>query len=192
MNEQHFHTEKQLYQRVADGDEAAFADFYLLVKADASSYAHRVLGSREAAQEVIQESLIRLWLHRDKLVDVIHPRAWFFRIVANECTRYLAKYGFKAIDQQQPVTAEVNQTEQFISYRETQRIIAAVVTSLPPKRRTIYKLSREEGLSQPEIAAQLGVSRDYVKQALMISVKVIRERLIDEGIIIPVIVFFVH
>lgn len=189
------YTEQELFKLIHQGDEAAFADFYQLVKRDSSAYAHRVLDSKEAAQEAMQESLIRLWLHRDKLADVVNPRAWFYRIVANECTRYLEKHGFKEYaepDRLRPADPEQYQTELVLSYRETAHIVATAVASLPPKRREIYRLSREEGLTQPEIAERLGVSRDYVKQALAISLQVIRQRLVEEGILIPLIVFWLY
>ena len=189
MNNSNLYHEKELFRRIAEGDQEAFAEFYLLIKTDCSAYAHRVLDSREAAQEVMQESMIRLWLHRDKLADVDLPRSWFYRLVANECVRYLTKHGFREFRHEHPVTSDLNHTDQIISYRETQRIVASAVASLPPKRRAIYQLSRDHGLTQFEIAEQLGVSRDYVKKALIIALQVIRRRLIDEGIFLPVIIF---
>jgi len=195
LNKISIHTEQELFRLIAEGDEAAFAEFYLLVKTDCSAYAYRILESRESAQEVIQESLIRLWLHRDKLADVSNPRAWFHRIVANECIRYLKKHGFKKYAEPErlyPVGPTQYQTELVVSYRETAHIVGSVIASLPPKRREIYQLSREEGLTQHEIAERLGVSRDYVKQALAICLQVIRQRLVEEGFIIPVIIFWLH
>lgn len=198
MNSKNTYTEQKLFSLIADGDEEAFADFYLLVKTDCSAYAYRVLQSKEGVKEVLQESLIRLWLHRDKLYNIEQPKAWFFRIVANECTRYLSKYGFKEVNVGQPDEdhytggSYLNHTELEVSYRETERIIASVVATLPPKRKEIYQLSREQGLTQQQIADHLDVSRDYIKKALMAALQVIRKRLVEEGIFVPVIIFLLY
>lgn len=192
------YTDKELFTLIADGEEDAFALFYSRVKTDSSAYAFRILQSPEMVKEVLQEALIRLWMYRDKLSHVEQPRAWFFRIMANECSRYLSKNGFKNMvtgeveDNDLPESSKPNPTEQQLSYKETKRIIANVVEQLPPKRRTIYLLSREEGLTQQQIADHLGVSRDYVKKSLITALQTIQKKLKEEGVIIPIIIFLLY
>jgi len=182
------YNEKELFQLIAGGDEAAFNKFYLTIAPAATAYAYKILKSWDVVEEIFQESLIRFWLYRDKLADITYPKAYFFRIIANECARYFSKHGFdqtrkKQYEDQYLSADEVNasQTDLEVSYRETQHIIARAVASLPPQRRTIYRMSREEGRTLPEIADKLGVSRDYVKKALMIALQNIRQKLAEEG-----------
>lgn len=195
MDKSNLFREKQLFQLIAGGDEAAFNEFYLTLVTDCSAYVYRLVRSQEGVKEILQESLIRLWLHRDKLTDVEYPRAWLFRIISNECSRYLGKHGFEnnlraSLDQNDFAAAipAVNQTEIDVSYRETKRIIAEAVSSLPPQRRQIYQLSREAGLTLPEIAERLNVSRDYVKKALMAALQFIRQKLMEAGRAIPLLI----
>jgi len=182
------YTDAELFLLIAEGDEQAFNQFYLDLLPNVSPFLFRVVKSEEAVKDVLQESLTRFWLHRDKLPEIDNVRGWFFRIVSNECYRYLSK-----MELRQRLAAQVDehqsgiqynishQTELDISFRETQRIISQTVARLSPRQRTIYRMSREEGLTLPEIAGKLGLSRDYVKKTLMTALDIIRRKLIEAG-----------
>lgn len=181
------YTKAELLLLIAEGNEAAFNQFYLELLPKVTPFLYKMLKSEEAMQEVLQEGLTRFWMSRDKLAAVDNGAGWFFRILSNECYRYLRKNGLhqrrtEALDMQQEAAHNASrQTEQDLSFRETQRIIAHAVDSLSPRQRTVYKMSREQGLTLPEIAAELGLTRDYVKKTLMAALQVIRKKLTEAG-----------
>jgi RNA polymerase sigma-70 factor (family 1) len=181
------YTNAELLLLIAEGNEAAFNQFYLELLPKVTPFLFKMLKSEEAMQEVLQEALTRFWLSRDKLAEIDNGPGWFFRILSNECYRYLRKNGLRQrrteqLDiQQEAQTSASRQTELDLSFRETQRIIAQAVDSLSPRQRTVYKMSREQGLTLPEIAAGLGLTRDYVKKTLMAALQVIRKKLTEAG-----------
>ena len=176
------YNEKELFGLIAEGDEEAFNRFYETLLPDFAAYIFKLLKSQEAVSEVIQESLIRLWINRDKLPEIEQPRAWFLKILSNECYRYLRKHGLQQLPANKaPVVVSDTETERYISYKETQSLIQKAVLNLSPRQRTVYQLSREEGLKLPEIAAKLGLSRDYVKKVLMTALGHIRQKLAEDG-----------
>ncbi len=176
------YNEKELFVLIAEGDEDAFNRFYETLMPHFAAYIFKLVKSQEAVSEVIQESLIRLWLNREKLIEIEQPRAWFIKILSNECYRYLRKHGLQQLPVHMPLTIiSDTETERYISYKETQTLICKAVSNLSPRQRTIYQLSREEGLKLPEIAAKLGLSRDYVKKVLMTALGHIRQRLAEDG-----------
>jgi RNA polymerase sigma-70 factor (family 1) len=181
------YTNAELLLLIAEGNEAAFNQFYLELLPKVTPFLFKMLKSEEAMQEVLQEALTRFWLSRDKLPKIDNGPGWFFRILSNECYRYLRKNGLRQrrteqLDiQQEAQTSVSRQTELDLSFRETQRIIAQAVDSLSPRQRTVYKMSREQGLTLPEIAAGLGLTRDYVKKTLMAALQVIRKKLTEAG-----------
>lgn len=190
MENDHQHNNNLLFTRIAQGDEAAFKKLYLTLGPKLSGYIYRLTKSKEAVRDVLQESLFRLWVNREKLLDVEKPQSWLFRVVANECYRYLRTQGLlKRLTGELEMAAGGNDrsdvTEIELSYRETQRVIQQAVSMLSPKRKEIYILSREQGLKIPEIAAHLGLSEQYVKKTLMVSLRAIRQKLLDEGIYLP-------
>ena len=120
-------SEKELAALIADGNEAAFKELYRRLLPYLSGSGMKMLKSEDAVAEVLQESLIRLWVHREKLHDVQSPRAWVYRIFSNECFRYLKKHGLKVLpleavgDVYLPEAA--GGPEQHYSMRETRHII---------------------------------------------------------------------
>lgn len=178
-------SEKELVVLIADGDEAAFKELYRRLLPYLSGSGMKMLKSGDAVAEVLQESLIRLWVHREKLRDVQSPRAWVYRIFSNECFRYLKKHGLKVLPLEAVEEAFLPGAgagpEQYLSMRETRHIIHDAVESLSPRQREIYRLSRERGLKVPEIAAELGLASKYVKKTLMVALHNIRRELVRAG-----------
>ena len=125
--------EKGLAVLIADGDEAAFKELYRRVLPYLSGSGMKMLKSEDAVAEVLQESLIRLWVHRERLRDIHSPRAWVYRIFSNECFRYLKKYGLKVLPLEAVEEAFLpgagGGPEQHFSMRETRHIIHDAVES---------------------------------------------------------------
>jgi len=87
------YNEKELLFRIAEGDEKAFAvlfrRYYPLL-----SHAVAVYALSEADKEdILHETFIRIWLSRDKLMELEQPDSWFCRIASRECLRMIARNG---------------------------------------------------------------------------------------------------
>jgi RNA polymerase sigma-70 factor (family 1) len=189
------HITNELFLRIADGEETAFNEFYDLLLPHLTGYIFKLVKSEDAVKEVVQESLIRLWLHRDQLPEIQHSQAWFYKIVSNECYRYLRKSGLRSSTgslEESPAAQYKGSTESpepYLAYRETQQIIQRVVATLSPRQQAIYRMSREDGMSLAEIATALDLSRDYVKKVLITALQIIRKKLIVHGRL-PFFLFF--
>lgn len=187
------YTESDLFILISQGEEDAFNQFYLTVLPEFSPYLYRLIKSEDGVKEVLQEALVRFWLSRHKLPEIKNPKAWLYRIISNECYRYLKKQSdyqrdTKPLDQQPAFDNNViYQTEMDISFRETKQVIRNAVSTLSTRQKAIYQLSREEGLTIPEIAEKLGVSDNYVRKTLVLTLKLVKQRLIEAGIVLPVI-----
>lgn len=186
--------EKELVLLIADGDEIAFKQLYQRLLPYLAGTGIKLLKSEQAVAEAIQESLIRLWVHREKLRQVQYPRAWIFRIFSNECFRYLKKNGLQHIPLENLsdtyLDVAFNNSEHACSMRETQHIIHDAVTCLSPRQREIYRLSREKGLKIPEIAQELGLTSKYVKKTLILALQNIRQKLVEAGKYSVILIFF--
>jgi RNA polymerase sigma-70 factor (family 1) len=187
--------ERKLIEKIVDGDEQAFSVLFFKYLPVLQIFAAKFTKSDDAAEEIIQDAFLRVWLNRDKLADVDNVKAYLYKYVSNECLSYLRKKlkddrvvdAFTAKQQNSH-----NNTVETINLNEVTKIIAVAVEKLPDQRRNIYQLSRRDGKSIPEIAEILNISPNTVKNALVIALKSIRIHLDQHGIlfVFPIVCFF--
>lgn len=172
---------------VAEGDEQAFKALFCKYLPVLHSFVIRTTKSSSAAEDIIQNTFIRVWLNREKLSGINNIQSWLFKCASNECLNYLrseANQTKLAADGGAHRALSVNelwQTSGSVAVNEINQLINEAVSRLPLQRRRIYLLSRNEGLTIPEIAGELNVSPNTVKNALVISLKFIREFLSKYG-----------
>ena len=185
MNSRYQHSEKELCQLIAAGDEQAFEHLFEIYVPKLTPLALRLTKDREVVKEIIQETFLRLWLTRDQLGEIENPAGWIHTIAANQCYKYLRRL---ALQQKLPAPAPPTvQLEEIINVTELKSLINTAVAQLPAQRQKIYLLSRVHGLSIPEIAAQLGLSANTVKNTLVSALKFIREFLAEHGYTLPLL-----
>ena len=81
----------ELGSRLASGEQAAYAELYDLCADRLHHYLVVRLGSRADADDVLQESFVRLVRTRKKLARVESPTAYLFAIARNEAMRFLTR-----------------------------------------------------------------------------------------------------
>lgn len=187
--------ERKLIEKIVEGDEQAFSVLFFKYLPVLHIFAAKFTKSEDAAEEIIQDSFLRVWLNRDKLAEVDNVKAYLYKYVSNECLSYLRK----KLKEDRVVDAFVakqqnshNNTVETINLNEVTKIIAIAVEKLPDQRKNIYQLSRRDGKTIPEIAEILNISPNTVKNALVIALKSIRIHLDQHGIVFffPIICFF--
>jgi RNA polymerase sigma-70 factor (ECF subfamily) len=185
--------ERTLFLRIAEGSEAAFTDLYRSYVPLLSSYLTRLTRSRTTVDELIQETFLQIWLQRDKLPEVEFPRAWIFRIASNITFNYLKRLlteeKARTAVNNSPV-ADRNEVEEAFYLQQLLNAIGEAVSQLSPQRKKVYQLSREAGMTIPEIADHLGLSVSTVKNTLVSSLQFIRESLLQKGYYTGGILFF--
>lgn len=194
MSKGNANTEHELLSRIAEGDNVAFSKFYQQILPMLHAFLFKMLKSEHAVQEVIQETLVRIWLNRDKLEYVEYPKAWVSKIALNECYKFLRNNGLQhQVDLSENLQPEIfNEGANRLSLNETKQIITRAIEELPHRRKLIYYMSREQGLRIPEIAKELNLSPGYVKKALVLALQQLRKRLSESGrmIIFIFLLFF--
>lgn len=189
-----FYISKELLISISEGDEAAFRELFYGILPWLDSFIRRMVKSPEGSQEIVQETFIRIWLNRDKLPGFLEPQAWIIRVASNECFAWFRKQAAlrKVRDScDEAVSVTTNQAEDHLEIQETLQLIREAVDHLPPRRKKIYQLSREQGLKTQEIADHLQCSPSYVKNTLSAALSYIRGYLITAGKIISLL-FLTH
>jgi len=177
-----------LFRRLAEGDENAYRQLFHHYNKLLQPFAVKLTRSTLAAEEVLQEVFLKIWAHRGKLAEVDDPKAYIIRIVSNESINYM-----QASAKHRCLTEEVPQTladgapspEQSYAYRQTEERLQQAIEQLPMACRQIYRMSREQYKRIPEIATELNLSHNTVKNQLVKALKSIRLHL---GNVLPALI----
>lgn len=169
--------EKALFRLVAEGDKEAFRKLFHHYNNILQPFVTRLTRSPQAAEEVLQETFLKIWLNRARLVQVEQPKAYIIRIASNESMNYLRGQAkdHRLFEEIRPLlVVESPSPEHTLFYRETEVLLREAVERLPTACRQIYRMSREQYMRIPEIATELNLSSSTVKNQLVKALKSIR------------------
>ena len=166
-----YHTDTALFTLISRGDEKAFETIFLRYNTLLFPNIKRLVRSDTDAREVVQEVFLKLWLQRETLPNVENPTAWLKGVAANTAYDFLrTKSGYELKLENfrlaQPGQQEAEVFWQDWDVKETRGIIQEAVRQLPMRRRQLFQMYRMEGYSRKEIAEQLGISENTVRNQL--------------------------
>ncbi|MCG8321355.1 MAG: RNA polymerase sigma-70 factor [Cytophagales bacterium] len=174
-------SESQLIKRIKAGDEDAFMDIYKHYQVRLKAYALVITDCRYLADEMVQEVFLKIWLTRSKLNPELNFSHYIFKITRNLAFDHLKKVARnERLKKEQAANinhAASNSTQDAFTFKEYQRILKDVIAELPAQKRLIYELSRNEGKSNKEIAAELHLTVKTVQNHLGLALRAIKEKL---------------
>jgi RNA polymerase sigma-70 factor (family 1) len=177
-----------LLQQIHDGNSHAFDLIYEKYWASAYSATYKRLKDHDQAKDIVQEIFIHIWAKRES-IHIINFPAYLNIAVRNKVFKTIAKqkdtHPFLDILENLPATylqADSNLLwkEFFVSYE-------ALLNSLPPQRRTIFKMRFQDDIPTCDIAEQLGLSKKTVQNQLSIAFDQLKVSLIHLFVLIIVI-----
>lgn len=166
-------------KRLIRGEEEAFRRVYQ-VFGDRLYYFARKLGlGREDAEEIVQETFIRLWLNRQSIDPAIPIGGFIIIIARNQIYNTLKKAAVRK--QYQSITSFDDEPTGEIDSGELHSLILQAVDEMPAKRQQVFRMSRFEGRLNQQIAEELGISKSTVENQLNKALRFLRKRLRDSG-----------
>lgn len=182
--------EKILVAELRNSDVEAFDFLYHQYNNKLYHFAFSLLKNEEDACEIVQETFFRIWEKRNNIDSSKSFKSFLFsvsyhliidqlrvRLKDQEFRNSLNKY----------FSEPSNFQENRLDYNTLEIEINKAVDELPEKRKEIYRLSREKGLSYKDIAEQLGVKPKTVENQINLALKHIKTRLGKD--ILPVLLF---
>ncbi len=188
------HTAADLFSRIAEGDEAAYRTVFHEHNARLFHTALKLVKSDTEAEEIIQETFLRLWQHRHTLPGIESPIAWLYKIASNlalDTLRRQAKERQRVKLVSGSAKSELAGPDIAFDAKEIDTLIQQAIRQLPPSRRKVFELSRNEGLSRRDIAEKLHISESTVKNQLTSALRFIQDYIDKAGTVsLPVTVAF--
>ena len=169
-----------LLEQVSQDNEEAFRKVFDHYKAPFYVTAFKMTRSRSIAEEIVQEVFVRLWMKRKLAAAAKNPEGYIFTILHNCIYAH-----FRKLAQERQVRSKAKLTEEesespiesLLLEKEHRGIIEKTISGLPAQQKVIYKLAKQEGMSREEIARQLNLSPNTVRNHLAAAVVHLRNSL---------------
>lgn len=170
-------------ERIAAGDEIAFAALFHAWQDKLYSFSFRLSGSETLAEEAVQDSFLKIWQRRTELKEIRQFSSYLFRMARNHLLNALERQALErtilAEIGHQPQSANPDPAQALDSKQFRERLQQAI-DALPPQQKKVYTLSREQGWRQDEIAEHLHISLSTVKAHMTQALRALREELLDQ------------
>ena len=127
---------------------------------------------------------VKLWENRDQLYITSNLQSYLFAIIRHRIIDKIRKNVTReeyASAQKALSAAFFPATDKQVEAKELQQAVQALLSQLPARVKEIYKLSRDEGLSNREIPQKLGLSEQTVKNQLSTALKHLKKSLAGIG-----------
>lgn len=178
MAEYRNYTDDVLLDRLVHEDKYAFEEVYRRYWGIMYQSAYNILRDKEACMDIIQEIFVWIWSHHAELK--IHSlKGYLLSAVKFKVANYIrdGKIHNSVFEYIKSIGEPLVLPDERTELEELLTIISRFTDKLPVKCREVFMLSREEHLSNREIADRLGVSIKTVENQMTIALRKLRSSL---------------
>ncbi len=158
----------ELIRRGKLGDAGAFEEIYERFKAPLFGLALRHTGDRAAAEDILQDTFIKVLTHLGDVQNEVTFPAWVFRIAVNTCYSHLR--GRRSRENRTVALSHVEGRREEAVYDAHETSLSGpleeAIVHLPEKLRLVFLLHDVQGFKHAEIGDMLGVSAGTSKSQL--------------------------
>jgi RNA polymerase sigma-70 factor (ECF subfamily) len=170
--------DRELLDRLADGDETAFRVLVERHIDRAYAIALRIAGNAADAEDVVQDTMLKVWTHRGRWQ---HGRAkfstWLYRVVSNRCIDLRRKPRNENVDAVPEVADPQPDASSIVERNEVSNLLEIAMQRLPEQQRVAVILSYHEDMSNGEIAEVMDTTVAAVESLLKRGRQQLRELL---------------
>ena len=168
-----------LLAAVAHGDEAAFEQLYVATRAKLYWVLLRILGRPELAEEVMQETYVKVWKMAGKFdASVASPITWMVAIARNRAIDIVRKRTELSIEEEPEAMDVAADSPVPLARREMTEELKRLLSclgKLDPEKQRIVLLAYYSGWSREQLSRKLDIPVNTIKTWLRRSLIEVRE-----------------
>jgi RNA polymerase sigma-70 factor (ECF subfamily) len=152
---------------------------FRLYHKELTNLAFNLVRDRDIAKDIVQEVFLRLWQNREKVEFGLQIKHYLFKATSHTCLNHLrsGKKNVSIEDSVEAVSMHASVDMEGVDYQEFEIKVRDAIEKLPPKCKTIYLLSRHEGMKYQQIAEALDLSVKTVENQMGIALEKLRQDL---------------
>ena len=182
----------ELLEKLASDNILAFEEIYSRYSKNMFLYAMNIFKNKEVCEDVLQNVFTDFWAKRRE-VKITNLKSYLFQSVKFQIFNHIRnqKISNEDLSRLHIVDISANLTQK-IEFDELQKLINDLITRLPERCKLIFMLSRYEHKSNKEIASELGISIQAVKNQISKAIKQIRQNLTSEEAVFYFMLFSIN
>lgn len=164
-------SDAEMVAKAAAGDGIAFRRLVVKYQGFAYALSFKLTGNAAEAEDIVQETFVRVWKNLQKYRKEVKLRTWLYTITTNLCLDYLKssrgrEYKLHVSMRDSLPLAARETPETMMLNRELGEVVAKMADRLTPKQRAVFVLRDLEELSIEEIGEVLSMRANNVKSNL--------------------------
>jgi RNA polymerase sigma-70 factor (family 1) len=186
--------DKKLVEQLRDGSKDAFHMLYSEYGPQIHAFALSYLKNNADAEELLQDVFLKIWEMHCSVDAEKNFRSFLFRISINLIYDFIRRKNIQRayLDYfDSDLRPQSDNTWEEVIYNDMLDNLQKLVSSMPKQRRRIFRMSKEEGLSNEEIARKLGLSQRTVESHLYFAVAFLKGKL-GTGSLPALLFFYLH
>src|SRR5690554_679502 len=171
---------KHWFSQIARGDKTAFDAFFEYYYPKLIQFARIYINNQQQAEDVVADVLTNLLIHRERVFSLDHFEAYLYSSIKNKALSSLKRRHNTetSLDvEHQFLQISTSDPYQLLEQKEFNEFVIQIIENLPTKRKMVFQMIREEGLSYREVAELLDISERTVEVHLKLAVKDLRENI---------------
>jgi RNA polymerase sigma-70 factor (family 1) len=178
------YNEYSLVQGLQRGESGAFLELYNIYHPALYHYVLRFVKSPAIAEDVLQDVFLKIWEIRERINPDLSFKGYLYRICRNsvfKLMKQMASDETLRLRVLQQFAQSVSDADLKIHWQQYEEMLRAAINALPPQRQKVFMLCREEGKTYEQVAAELGISRNTVKEHMVLAMKSIKDHFQQVG-----------
>ncbi len=186
--------DQEVIERIKEGSKETFHLLFDKFGPKIYSFALAYLKNKSDAEELLQEVFLKLWEVRASLDCSKNLKSFLYKICINLIYDSIRRKNLEQVYLEYSGRNEIltaDNTWHEIIYNDMLDKLQQLIITMPEQRQRIFRLSKEEGFSNEEIAAKLNLSKRTVENQLYRAVSFLKEK-ISTGSIPALLFFFLY
>jgi len=172
-------TDSHLIALWRTGNEKAFGALFNRYFYKLYTYTSKLVPDKRMAEEIVMDVMLAVWQKRDMLNTSLSLSAYLYRSVKNRLIDHLRKQHVPTVSLDQTTVEPPSQfiTDSRLLHKELESQYRLSLNRLPPQKKRIFTMSREEGSSYKEIADRLQLSKNTVENHMVAALRLMKDHM---------------